>query len=300
MKVFITGGSGLLGQYLNIELSKTHDILTQYNRNPGNCNQFNSVNRDITNYVEIEKIFSSFKPDIVLHAAAISNAERADKMGADEVYSINVGATKNLAQMCEKYKSKLVYTSTDLVYAGYRGSFIKEDAKLIPISLYAETKLMGEVKIRETFDNYLIIRVALQYGFGMNHSRSHFQNAFHELKQGKPVKLFSDQFRSALSLKESSRMISDLLVKELKQETLNFGGQERISRYDLGLCLCEVCGFDKELIQPITMNEANAIYQVADVSMNVDKLAQLGVKAKSIKESVEEIMLTKKQFSKKK
>ncbi|MCK7523235.1 MAG: sugar nucleotide-binding protein [Ignavibacteriales bacterium] len=53
-----------------------------------------------------------------------------------------------MAELCEKFNSKLIYTSTDLVYAGYRGSMLKEDAKLIPVSLYAETKLMGEIKIQ--------------------------------------------------------------------------------------------------------------------------------------------------------
>ncbi len=289
MKIFITGGSGLLGQYLNIKLSKNHEILSQYNLNQGNCNQFNSIKCSVTDYGEIEKIFESFKPDIVLHTAAISNAERADKMAADEVYSINVTATKYLAEMCEKNKAKLIYTSTDLVYAGYRGSFLKEDARLIPVSLYAETKLMGEVKIRETFDNYLILRVALQYGFGLHHSRSHFQNVFDDLKQGKTVKLFSDQFRSALSIKESARMLSDLVTKEVKGETINFGGVERISRYDLGLYLCEISGTSKELVQPITMDEAKAVYQVADVSMNVDKLNLLGIKSKPVKDSLIEL-----------
>ncbi len=41
---------------------------------------------------------------------------------------------------------------------------LKESAKLIPVSLYAETKLMGEMKVMETLENYLILRTALLYG----------------------------------------------------------------------------------------------------------------------------------------
>ncbi len=50
MKVLITGGSGLLGQYLNIELSKEYEILTLYNQHPGNCGEFNSFKIDITDF----------------------------------------------------------------------------------------------------------------------------------------------------------------------------------------------------------------------------------------------------------
>jgi len=39
-KILITGGSGLLGQYLNLALSKSSKILTTYNNNHSNCREF--------------------------------------------------------------------------------------------------------------------------------------------------------------------------------------------------------------------------------------------------------------------
>ncbi|MDP2036109.1 MAG: SDR family oxidoreductase [Ignavibacteria bacterium] len=290
MKIFITGGSGLIGQYLNLELSKNHEILTQYFQHTGNCLNYNSVQCSINNYLEIENTFRSFQPEIVIHSAAVSNAERADQLPADEVYDVNVNATKFLAELCRTYNAKMIYTSTDLVYAGYRGSCLTEDAKLIPISLYAETKLMGEVKVRETLTNHIILRVALQFGFGLNHSHSHFQFVYEELQNGKKVKLFSDQYRSVLSLTESVRMIAELLNKDVSGETINFGGVERISRYDLGKEICRVCNFDESLIEPVTMESVNATYKVADVSMNIDKLKRLGIEPKSLGDSVQEIL----------
>ena len=88
---------------------------------------------------------------------------------------------------------------------------LKEDAKLIPVSLYAETKLMGEIKIQQTFDNYIILRTALLFGFGLNHSQNHFQQMFMDLKQGKQVKLFEDQYRTPISLKEAARIFNELV-----------------------------------------------------------------------------------------
>ena len=176
MKIFITGGSGLLGQYLNLELSKKHNILTQYQNNIGNCKDYNSVQLSITDQTKLTEIFTSFKPDVVVHTAAVSNPEKSDSLSADVVYNINVNATKKLAELCEKNNSKLIYLSTDLVYAGYRGSMLKEDAKLIPLSLYAETKLMGEIKIQETFNNYLILRESNPYGPYHNSDKQGFIN----------------------------------------------------------------------------------------------------------------------------
>ena len=290
MKIFITGGSGLLGQYLNLELSKKHDILTQYQTKIGNCKDFNSVQLSITDQTKLTKVFTSFKPDVVVHTAAVSNPEKADKLSAKVVYDINVNATKKLAELCAKNNSKLIYLSTDLVYAGYRGSMLKEDAKLIPLSLYAETKLMGEIKIQETFNNYLILREALLIGFGLNHSRNNFHLMYDNLRNGKEVILFTDQYRTPLSLIDSARMMGELIEKNISGEILNFGGSGRLSRYELGVLVCEIAGLDKNLIVKKTMEEAGLTYKVADVSLNTEKLNSYGVYPRSIKDSIKEIL----------
>ncbi len=278
MKIFITGGSGLLGQFLNLELSRKHEILTQYFSNIGNCKNYNSVKVGLNNKTELAEIITNFKPDVIVHTGAISNSDRADKVTPGYVNDINVKATKQIAELCNQLNAKLIYTSTDLVYAGYRGSLLKEDSKLIPISLYAESKLMGEVKIQQTFDNHIILRTALQYGFGLNHSRTHFQFVYEQLKNGNKVKLFTDQYRSVASVRDSARMISELVELEVNG-IFNFGGTSRLSRYDLGIALCNQCGFDKELVTATTMKEVNASYIVEDVSMNVDKLASIGIES---------------------
>jgi dTDP-4-dehydrorhamnose reductase len=290
MKIFITGGSGLLGQYLNIELSKHHQILTQYYSNPGNCLEYNSLQFSIVDFNLLEKVFKDFSPDFVIHTAAISNPEMADELPADSVYKINVNATKRIAELCVLNKAKLFYLSTDLVYAGYRGSFLKEEAKLVPISLYAETKLMGEVKIRETCNDYLILRESLLIGFGFNNSRNNFHKMYENLKEGKPVKLLTDQYRTPLSLQDSARIISELIEKNISSEIINLGGCNRVSRYELGEIFCEESGFDKKLLVKTTMEEAGLTYKVEDVSLNIDKLKSFGIEPTVLRQSIRNII----------
>lgn len=288
--VLITGGSGLLGQYLNISLSNKFDILTTFNKNSGNCRDFPSGKIDILSEALLKKIFQNFRPDIVIHAAAISNPQPMENQSPKEYFDTNVKATKNIAMLCEKFKSKLIYISTDLVYAGYRGSFLKEDAKLIPVSLYAETKLMGELKVMESTENYLILRTALLYGLGLNHSRCHFQIMFNDLKNNKPVKLFVDQFRTPVSLNDAANIITELAAMDFKGEIINLGGPERVSRCQLGEILCDIAGFDKNLIQKIKMEDVPNFSEVEDVSLNIDKLKSFGMKPRTIEENIKEII----------
>jgi dTDP-4-dehydrorhamnose reductase len=288
-KVFITGGSGLLGQYLNLAVSKSSKILTTYNNNHGNCREFLNNKIDIRNKDELSKIFEEFKPEIVIHAAAITNPVPKENQTAKDYFDTNVSATKNIAQLCEMYHSKIVYISTDLVYAGYRGSFLKEDAKLIPASLYAETKLVGESKVKESNDNYLILRTALLYGIGLNHSRCQFHFMYEEFLHKREVKLFTDQFRTPISLIDASRIIVELASMDIKNETINIGGLERISRYEMAEMLCSIANFDKDLLLKIRMDDIPNFPKVEDVSLNTEKLQSLGLRTKSIEENILEI-----------
>jgi len=289
-KVLITGGSGLLGQYLNLSASKKFEIHTIFNKNIGNCKDFPSSKIDILIENAIKKNFDEVKPDIVIHAAAITNPQPKPNQSPKDYFDTNVKATKNIAEFCERFKTKMIYISTDLVYAGYRGSFLKEDAKLIPATLYAETKLMGEAKVTEATENYLILRTALLYGLGLNNSRCHFHIMLNDLENKKPVKLFVDQFRTPISLKDAANIIIDLVSMDVKSETINLGGSERVSRCKLGEMLCSIAGFDKNLIQKIKMEDIPNFPKVEDVSLNTEKLQSLGLKPRSIEENIKKII----------
>jgi dTDP-4-dehydrorhamnose reductase len=290
MKILISGGSGFLGQYLNLELSKHHEILTLYNHTTRNCLQFNSQQIDVCDSEKLKYIFNSFKPEIVVHTASISTPQKAFEISSKFVYETNVTATKSLAELCAQHNSKLIYTSTDLVYAGYRGSNLKEDAKLIPGSLYAETKLMGEEKIKSTFDNYIILRTALMFGFGLNGASCFFHQMYDKLKTGQKVKVFYDQFRSPLSVLEAARIIKFLCESDVKGEMINFGGTERLSRFDFALKLCNATELDENLLEKTSMYDLPNIPHVADVSMNVEKLQSFGLSLKNNEEAIIEIL----------
>lgn len=298
LKVLITGGSGLLGQYLNMELSRDFNILTLYNQNPGNCTGFNSARINLLDKMSLEEIFCKFQPDAVIHTAAVANAEKAASLPESFVVAVNVESTKNIAGLCEKYKSKLIFTSTDLVYDGGKGMMLNEESDINPISLYAESKLKAEEVIKETTGSYLILRTSLLYGIGYCHSICHFHRMYNSFKQGEPVRLFYDQFRTPLSLKNAAEIICELIQKNAAGEIINFGGKERASRYGLGRILCSEGKFDKSLLLGVSMYDNTDMNGVKDVSMDTAKLRSLGIEQKSIAESVRQIISegTQKNF----
>jgi dTDP-4-dehydrorhamnose reductase len=81
-------------------------------------------------------------------------------------------------------------------------------------------------------------------------------------------------------------MINELIQKDIKSEILNFGGIERVTRYELGEILCNVAGFDKNLLVKITMDDLPGLNKVEDVSMNTDRLQSFGFAPKGIESSI--------------
>lgn len=290
MKILLTGGSGLLGQYLNIRLSAEHELLTLYNENPGNCHKFDSIKVDITDKGRLSLLFGNFRPDAVVHTACYSRPEICAGLPRSEVYKLNVDATENIARLCSDFGSKMIFTSTDLVYADSVSGMTDENGALNPLTLYAESKLMGEIAVQRNSDNYLILRTALLIGFGLNHSRNNFHITYENLKAGKEVRMFHDQYRTPLSIGQAADMISKLCRMTVKNEVINFGGRDRVSRLQIGEMICEYGGFDRKLLIPDSCKSFGGLTQVPDVSMNTDKLKGYGLAQESIQDEAASII----------
>lgn len=143
MRILLTGGSGLLGTELqNLDgsiLAPGHDEL------------------DISDSAAVARYVKDMRPDIIVHAAAITN-NRDIEADPDEALNVNIGGTVNLARACLGTRIRLVYLSTDYVYRGDRGHYAEQD-EVHPSNLYAWTKLAGEAAVRAV-PNHLIIRTS--------------------------------------------------------------------------------------------------------------------------------------------
>jgi len=112
---------------------------------------------DISDADAVASFVEQQNPDIILHAAAITN-NRDIEANPREALNVNITGTVNLAVACLGNKIRLVYLSTDYVYPGEGGDYSEGDG-LGPTNLYAWTKLAGEAAVRAV-PNHLIIRTS--------------------------------------------------------------------------------------------------------------------------------------------
>ena len=174
MKVLVTGVAGQLGHDVMNELAKRgyegigSDIAESYNgiQDGTPVVSMPYVQMDITDKASVEKVLTEVNADAVIHCAAwtaVDLAEDEDKK--DKVHAVNAEGTKNIAEVCKKLDSKLVYTSTDYVFNGQGEEPWQPDCKdYQPLNVYGQSKLDGELAVSEMLDKYFIVRIAWVFG----------------------------------------------------------------------------------------------------------------------------------------
>ena len=146
-RIVITGGEGRFA--ITLKNSKT------------NLNIFfpSKKKLNILSLRSIENYLKKIKPKYVLHAAALSRPMNIHNKNISKSIDLNIIGTANVVKICEKYRIKLIYFSTNYVYPGRKGNY-KEIDSLQPINNYAWSKLGGESSVR-LYKNSLILRLCM-------------------------------------------------------------------------------------------------------------------------------------------
>lgn len=158
--ILITGASGFIGSALMKKLSAQEDLnilAVSRSRQPTG----NSVQQDISEGIDV-----SFRPDVVVHAAAY-----VSPWGDDEDYTKNnILATKNVIEFCEnRGLPKIIFLSTSSVYFRHEDQFdLREDSPTGPefICKYAQSKYTAETLVRNYAGDNVILRPAAVFGPG--------------------------------------------------------------------------------------------------------------------------------------
>lgn len=142
---------------------------------------------DVREIHECENIFSSFKPTITIHMAAHTDLEFCEK-NPDDAWKTNALGTENIALLCKKYNSLMVYISTAGVFDGEKDVYNDFDMPN-PLSYYAKSKYHGELFVERFLDNYFIFRAGWMMGGGP-HKDKKFINKIYKQIQGGATELF--------------------------------------------------------------------------------------------------------------
>jgi dTDP-glucose 4,6-dehydratase len=262
--IIITGGAGFIGSHVVQLFVKKYpacrivnlDALT-YAGNPENLKEiedaenyvFEKVN--ILDVAELERVFSTYNPDGIIHLAAESHVDRSILSPLDFVYT-NVVGTVNLlnaakTQWQNNFSSKVFYhISTDEVYGALgETGFFTEETPYDPHSPYSASKASSDHFVRAYGDTYglpvIITNCSNNYGpyqFPEKLIPLFINNIIHN----KPLPVYGDGLytRDWLYVKDHAMAIDLVYHRGETGKTYNIGGFNEWKNIDLVKLLCRL------------------------------------------------------------
>jgi len=281
-RMVITGVSGLLGNNLAWCLRDRWDIVGLYHSHPVRIEGIETRGVDLSCERQAARCLVGVDPKVIIHCASLANVDQCEK-GPELTERVNVDATRYVARHCAE-DVLLVYISTDSVYDGKRGDYVESDP-IGPANVYGRSKYEGELQAAR-HPRALILRTNL-FGWNIQDKHSLGEFVLDALKSGRTLRGFKDSIISSIYTFELAEVIHQAIKKELTG-TYNCASSTAMSKYEFALCLADRFALNRELIEPISIDEFSLVApRGKNLSMNVSKLsAALGHELPTIETSI--------------
>jgi len=266
MKILITGDRGFVGTETKEYLFGDHTYIG-YDLMDGH---------DIRDLKQLDNYVKDFKPDRILHLAAIARFSEADK---DPLlaYETNVVGTNNVVEVVKKYHIPLVYASTGSVYMPIetKPPIFETDA-VRGNSVYGCSKAIGEYLV-QLHTPHIILRYAHLYGKEKRH-HGLIGGFLGRINKGLTPTLYGGQQSNDFTyIKDIARANAIFLTSPWDRwnQAYNIGTGEELTALKAGEMVCKIAQYSGkiDIKKGRTVDPQRFVY-------NIDKARDAGFTAK--------------------
>ncbi len=236
LNILVTGSSGQLGSHFNSIKDSVFNIIPSYYKKKSSF-----ILLDITNKKDVEDAIRTYKPDIIINAAALTDVDFCEK-NKSLARNVNVEGLKNLIKYSTS-KTKIIQISTDYIYDGIDGAY-NEKSIPNPINYYGKTKLEAENILLSSNREFIIIRVSTLFS---NYSNNFYKWIVNNLKNNNVLNVVDDQISNPCYALNLVNLILDLILLDYTGK-INFGSIDTLSRYDFALEIAKSKGLNNKLL----------------------------------------------------
>lgn len=201
MKVLILGAKGSLGQTF-VDIYHDQQV-TAWDRDE----------LDITDEQAVSQKISELKPDLIINCAAYNAVDKAEDE-RELANQINGYAVGYIAKAAMQVQATLVHFSSAYVFAGDKPEGYNEDDLPNPLSVYGQSKLLGEMEAQGKTDKLYVIRTTWLYGKFSETGKPSFVDTMLKLgQQNKEIKGIDDEFgqpTNVLDLAQATRAMVEV------------------------------------------------------------------------------------------
>ena len=205
---------------------------------------------DITNAAVVDQAVAAFRPDVIVHAAAMTQVD-ACEADPDKAFRINALGSANVARASFRHGARLIAISTDYVFDGVLDRPYHEFDLPAPKTAYGASKWAGEEAVRHHCPDHTILRIAWLYG----EDGPSFVHTMLKLgrQEGAPLKVVSDQVGNPTSTDAVAELIARLADHPVPG-IVHGSCEGEASWFDFARLIFDRAGIRREL-QPCTTAE---------------------------------------------
>jgi dTDP-4-dehydrorhamnose reductase len=119
---------------------------------------------DVTDAAAVDRWLREFAPQVVFNCAALTAVDGCEGR-REEALAVNGEAVAGLAAAAAAAGAALVQVSSDYVFDGAAGEPYREDHPTAPLSVYGESKRLGEERAL-AYEGALVVRASWLFGPG--------------------------------------------------------------------------------------------------------------------------------------
>lgn len=263
-RLLVTGASGFMGSRVVEFYRGKYEICA-----PGHGEL------DITDESEVISRLRDWRPDYVVHCAAISDIGRCDRE-PERSRDINVEGAVNLARASALVGAKCLLCSSDQVYAGsaVRGPH-RETEEVRPGNLYGREKLAAEERCMEVNPDSVSLRLSWMYDRRTLNPGEHsdfLRTLLAKLRTSETLRYPANDMRGITDVNQVAENLEAAFA--LKGGVYNFGAPGTKSMFDMVHSLFERLGWGTERLA--RDGEAYA-ESPRDLTMSQEKLNGSGI-----------------------
>lgn len=272
MRILITGAGGQLGRDLQRALAQ--DTIFA----------FDLPELDVSDPADLLHAADEHRPDVVIHAAALTDTARCERE-PDLAHAVNAEGARNAARACQRLGASLVYLSTNEVFDGAGRRPYPESHPTNPLNAYARSKLAGEDYVKSMLEHYYIVRTAWLYGEGGNHFPSKILAA---AERQPTLSVVTDE----VATPTWSRDLAQAIARLIRHEAFgiyHLTNDGACSRYDWARLVLRLAGREGVEVRPTTMAEFGATPRKPPYSVLANRAgAALGITMRPWEHALEE------------
>jgi dTDP-4-dehydrorhamnose reductase len=248
MKVFVLGGSGMLGAAFVKHMRAANHLVFAVSH----------TQLDATDYNALSMWIALYKPDVIVNFVAICDMEKCELNPAEAV-RVNALVSANAALVASNFNIEYVFISSACVFDGEKYAYDTLDTPC-PISIYGKTKLMGEA-IAKTVPRHYIVRSEWCFGGGPLHDTKFLGKIYRQIASGATeISAVTDKFSSLSYIVDLVKGI-ELMIGRSPYGTYHITCKGSASRYEVACEFIRLIGVaDSVTIHPVVSSEFTKDY----------------------------------------